>query len=199
MSAIADSLRRQRLPLLTIVVVTIAAVVAWALVSRTTAEHLTRPGFPVAAPEIEQARWEIDYSAEGRFGKLSKFQRDRYAAQKVKSAALVTGIYDGIFLEPQRVEDLIKVSFSGEAAQRLNAKKLGFPPGATEVTTTRRRAHIALDAATADFAIGRIRVVAEATIGNKTEKVDHRSTLWLERSDNGWKVIAFDLEQGPAK
>jgi hypothetical protein len=36
-------------------------------------------------------------------------------------------------------------------------------------------------------------------MGSKTEKVDHRSTLWLERSDNGWKVIAFDLKQSPAK
>ena len=198
MSAIAENLRRQRLPLLTVIAVVVLGAVAWVLISRTTADHLTNPSYPSAAAAVEQVKWEIDYKAEGRFGKLSKAQLAAYATQKEKVGALVEDIYDGIFLDPARLDELVKQSFSADAARSFDAKKLGFPPGATEVTATERSAHIALDSGTADFAISRVTIVAEATVEEKTVTVEHESTLWLERSD-GWKVIAFDLEQGPAK
>lgn len=199
MSAIAESLRRQRLPLLTIVAVLVLGTTAWVLVSRTTSEHLGRPDYPVAAPAIEQAEWRVDFTAQGRFGKLSNAQRDSYAAQKEKAAALVQGVYDGIFLEAARLEQLVKDSFSSDAARSLDTAKLAFPSGATDVKTTRRRARIALDASTADFAIGRVTVLAEASVGERLIEIEHRSTLWMERGSDGWKVIAFEMEQGPTK
>ena len=199
MSAIAENLRRQRLPLLTIAACIVGGAVAWVLISNATSQHLTTPDHPVAAPAVEQADWRLEYTAEGRFGKLTEAQKARYAAQKEKVAVLVQSVYDGIFLEPSRLKDVLKSSFSAAAADSIHTDKLGFPNGATEVRTTKRRAHVALDAQTADFAIGRIEVVAEAKVNDRTVDVAHRSTLWLERADAGWKVIAFDLEQGPAK
>ena len=199
MSAIAENLRRQRLPLLTIAACIVGGAIAWMLISSATSEHLTNPDYPVAAPAVEQADWRVEYAAEGRFGKLTDAQKARYAAQREKVAALVQNIYDGIFLEPTRLNDVLKTSFSAAAAGSIHTDKLGFPNGATEVRTIKRRAHVALDAQTADFAIGRIEVVAEATVDDRTVDVAHKSTLWLERADAGWKVIAFDLEQGPAK
>lgn len=199
MSAIAESLRRQRMPLLTIAAIVLLGAVAWAAVSRTTADHLSRPDYPVAAPAIEQAEWRIDYAAQGRFGKLTKDQLARYAAQKVKAAALVQGVYDGIFLQAARLQQLIRDSFSADAARSLEAQKFGFPAGATDVKTTRRRARIALDAGTADYAIARVTVLAGGTVGKRTVEVEHRSTLWMERGEGGWKVIAFDLKQAPSR
>ena len=199
MSAIAESLRRQRLPLLTVAVVLVLGAVAWVLISQTTSEHLTRPDYPIAAPAVEQADWKLEYSAEGRSGKLTKAQQERNATQKAKVAALVKSVYDAIFLEPIGLDLLVKESFSAEAARSISTDKLGFPKGATDVKTTTRRAHIALDAETADFAIGEIAVVAKAEVGAKQVDIEHRSTLWLERMEDGWKVVAFDLEQGPAK
>ena len=199
MSAIAESLRRQRLPLLTIAAVLVLGAVAWVVVSETTSKHLSQSDYPVAAPAIEQADWNISYAAEGRFGKLTKSQRDRYATQKEKAAVLVQGVYDGIFLEAARLEQLVEDSFSSDAARSLETSKLGFPRGATDVKTTKRRARIALDASTADYAIGRVTVLAEATVDERNIEIEHRSTLWMERGDSGWKVIAFDLEQGPSR
>ena len=199
MSAIAESLRRQRLPLLTIATVLVLGAVAWVLISQTTSKHLTTPDYPIAAPAVEQADWKLEHSLEGRFGKLTKPQQARLEAQRPKVAALVQNIYDAIFLEPVGLNLLVKESFSTEAARSISTDKLGFPKGATDVKTTKRRAHIALDAQTADFAIGRISIVAEAEVGGKQVDIEHRSTLWLERREDGWKVIAFDLEQGPAK
>lgn len=201
MSAIAENMRRQRLPLLGLAVVLVAMLGAgiWVLVSQAASDRSGQPRYPVAAPAVEQAPWRFEYSAEGRFGKLSKAQRDRYAAQKEKVAALLTTIYDGIFLEPSRLERAIRDSFSSDAARSLDTKGLVFPNTATDVKATRRWARIGLDAQGADFAVGRVKVVAAASVADRPVKVEHRSTLWLERANGDWKVIAFDVEQGPAR
>ncbi len=199
MSAIAESLRRQRLPLLTLLTVVVAGGVTWSLVSRTSAEHLTQPDYPAAAPAIEQAEWEVEFAAGGKFGKLTNDQQKRYAVQKERAAALVQGVYDGLFLEPAQLGDAITESFSVDAARKFNIDKLGLPASATEVTTTTREARVAVDAETSNFAVSRVTVVLEATVDDRDVEVEHHSTLWLERNENEWKVIAFDLEQGPAK
>lgn len=199
MSAIAENLRRQRLPLLTIVAVLVAAAGAWVLLSQTAVDHRSQPDPPTAAPALEQAPWKIEFTAEGRFGKLSKAQREGYSNQKEKVAAVLTGIYEAVYLEPARLDEVVKASFSRDAARSLEAKGLSFPGGATEVKTTRRRAHIGLDSQKANFAVGRVTVFAEATVAERDVNVEHHSTLWLERAKGNWKVIAFDVEQGPAK
>ncbi len=198
MSAIAESLRRQRLPLLTIALLVALGMVAWTFTSRTTTSSVTAPAAPVAAPAIEQAEWKIDYST-ARSGKLTKAQQQRYAEQRVKAATLVRSLYDGIFLEPARVEEIVKQSFTSDGARTFRPDRLGFPSGARDVTTVTRKADIALDATTTRAAIARVAIVAEATLGDRTEDIDHRSTLWMERGENGWRVIAFDVKQGPAK
>ncbi|MBW3594163.1 MAG: hypothetical protein KY391_01185 [Actinobacteria bacterium] len=199
MSAIAESLRRQRLPLLTIAVVVAVGTIAWALVSRATSQHLTRPDYPVAAPAVEQAEWKIDYSAGGRFGKMTKKQSARYAAQKARAGSLVQALYDGIFLDPAGLKATVKESFAADAARSFDAERLGFPSAATDVKTIRRTARIALDARTAAHAIGHVAIVAEARLEKRTVQIKHTSTLWMERSDNKWRVIAFDVTQKPAK
>lgn len=135
MSAIAESLRRQRLPLLTIAAVLVLGTVAWVMISNTTSEHLTSPDYPVAAPAVEQADWKFNHTLEGRFGKLTKSQQEQLAVQRPKVVALVQSIYDGIFIEPSELERVIKDSFSAAAARSIHTDKLGFPRGATEVKT----------------------------------------------------------------
>ena len=199
MSAIAESLRRQRLPLLTIAVLLLLGTIAWVYLARTTSEHLTQPDYPVAAPAIEQADWRFDYTEARRYGKLSKAEQARYAEQKQKATALVQDLYDGIFLEPARLKDVVKDSFTADASKSFKTDHLGFPSGANDVRTLKRTAQLALDAVTARSAIGRVTVLAQADMDDRVVKIEHRSTLWLERSDKGWQVIAFEVEQGPAK
>ena len=199
MSAIAENLRRQRTTLLALLLALILGAGAWVLVSRTTAEHLTAPDYPVAAPEIEQAAWEIDYSRSAAGGKLSKADIARYSTERKRVGEAVTDIYDGIFLAPAELDDLVKRFFTSDAARSIATERLGLPEGATDVTTTERRARIALDVGTSDFAVAEVLIEAEAIVGERDVKVTHDSTLWLERIDADWKVVAFDLEQGPAK
>ena len=198
MSTIAENLRRQRLPLLTIGLLLAATTGIWVFLDQSAIQR-ERTDLPVAAPAVEQAPWKIEYSAEGRFGKLSKAQRDSYANQKENVAALITGIYDAIYIEPAQLAKVIESSFSGDAARSLKAEGLSFPSGATEVKTTRRNARISLDAQKANFAVGRVTVSAAATVDQRTVNIEHRSTLWMELADGDWKVIAFDVEQGPAR
>lgn len=198
MSAIAENLRRQRLPLLTIAGVLVLGTAAWAVIARTTSDHLTRPAASTAAPDAAQAEWKFDYS-QARTGKLSKAQQAKYAVQKQKATILVQDLYDGIFLEPGRLPKVIKTSLAAEAAKSLRAERLGFPSGSSDVTTIKRKAHIALDSTTSKAAIGRVMVLAKANVGDRRVKIEHQSTLWMERDEKGWKVIAFDVKQKPVK
>lgn len=199
MSAIAENLRRQRLPLLTIALVLVLGASAWAVVSQATSDDLTAPGDSSAAPASDQAKWKVDYTSARRYGKLSKAQQARYAAQREKATVLVQDLYDGIFLEPARLPGIVKGSFTTDASRSFEAKGLGFPNGAQEVKTTKRTVNLALDATTASTAIGRVTVAAKANLDNKVVRVEHESTLWMERNENGWRVIAFDVRQNPVK
>ena len=199
MSAIAESLRRQRLPLLTLVAVLVLGAVAWSLISQTTADHLTAPEHPVAAPASQQVPWDVEFTPRGRSGKITKDVKGRYDTQKARAAVVVQGVYDALFLQPSQLDDLIKRTFTEDAARSIDTRKLGLPPAATEVTTITRHAEVGVDVETADFAVAQVKVVATAGLEERDVKVEHRSTLWLERNDNTWKVIAFDLKQGPKK
>ena len=199
MSAIQESFRKQRTPLVAIAIALLLGAGAWLVISQTTAEHLTNPEYPTAAPSIEQAPWKVEFSKSGRVTGLSNKQQARYTLQRDRVGDVVTDIYDGIFLNPAQLDDLIKRFFSSEAASSIGKAKLGLPAGASEVTTIKRKAEIGLDASTTDFAIAEVLIVAKATADDREVKVEHSSTLWLERFDNDWKVIAFDLEQGPTK
>ena len=199
MSAIAESMRRQSVPLLTIAIVLIAGTIGWIVISRVaTTGVMSDTDLPVAAPAVDQAPWNVKYAAQGRFGKLSNAQKKRFAVEKKDVGVLVTSIYDSLFLDPATLDDVIKSSFSSLASRSFETSKLGLPRGATDAKTTTRRAVVSLDAQTADLAIARITVAVEARVDNQPVKLEHRSTLWLER-DDGWKVIAFDLRQGPRK
>lgn len=198
MSAIAENLRRQRLPLLTIAGVLVLGIAAWAVIARVTSDHLTRPATSTAAPENEQAEWKFDYS-QARTGKLTKAQQARYVVQKQKATVLIQDLYDGIFLEPSRLPAVIKTSLAASAAKSLRAERLGFPSGSNDVKTIKRKAHIALDSTTTKAAIGRVTVLAKAKVGERPVKIEHQSTLWMERDEKGWKVIAFDVKQKPVK
>ncbi len=199
MSAIAEGLRRQRVSLLGFTIAMLVGAAAWAVISRTTAEHLTASDYPVAAPDVEQAAWEVDYSSTGGFGQVSKQAKARYSTEKMRVGDAVTDIYDGIFLTPATLPEVIKRSFTIDAARSIDVKKLGFPAGASDVTTTTRAVEIALDATTARFAVSEVTIVAEASVENRVVEIKHQSTLWLERMEGTWKVVAFEVEQGPRK
>lgn len=198
MSVIADSLKRQRLPLLTIVAAAVMAGLVWLSLAQT---QLPSPstGVPVAAPEVKQPPWKTEVSVEGRLGKLTAADKAAFNKARPRVVGLIENLYDVIFLGTGSVDELIAASFSKEAAASLKETKLGLPANATNVKIVRRKAQIGLEASRSRHAAAEITVVAEGEVDGKEVKVQHASTLWLERDGAEWKVIAFEVKQGPLK
>lgn len=161
------------------------------LLSRRGAEGGETP----VTPELPQATWEMSIHASGVDGKLSPAQEKAVDRQRPRLRSLVMKIYDSLFVHPNRLSDTLKENFSEPAAIALKRAKAGATePG--KVSTTLRRASIGIQAGGgARLAVASVTVRAVGDGGDRP--VVHRSALWLERAKSGWKVVAFDLQQGP--
>lgn len=152
----------------------------------------------IAAPEIVQPEWRMDVSVEGRQGKLTKADRDAFNRARPAVATLIEDVYDGIFLEPGTLDDVVAQTFTKAAAASL-PKELGFPDGASNVEILRRRAHVGVQAHGARNAAAELIVVATAELDEKKVKLRHDATLWLQKESGDWKVIGYDVAQRPLK
>jgi hypothetical protein len=198
-SAIAEGLKRQRMPLMAaLLTLAIAALVWLSLV--TTQDHTTTTtnADSVAAPEVVQPDWNMDVSVEGRQGKLTKADKAAFNRARPEIATLIEDVYDGIFLEPGTLRDVIGQTFTKAAAASL-PKELGFPSGVSNVEIIRRRAHVGIQARGSRHAAAELTVVAKGAIDERAIKLRHDAILWLELDSGEWKVIGFDVKQGPLK
>jgi hypothetical protein len=154
-----------------------------------------RPGEAVL-PDLPQATWEMSVHASGVDGKLTAPEKKALEGQRPELQALVKRVYDSLFIHPNRLADTLKENFAEPAAVAL--RRAGA--GATEpgrVATTLRRATIGIEA-TGGARMAVASVTVRAVGDNSADPVVHRSALWLERARGDWKVVAFDLRQGPA-
>lgn len=198
MSAIAESLRRQWIPVAGFGIVVVAAIV-WLLTLHYMSPGGSASNLPQAAPAIDQAPWKVTRTIEGRSGKLSNADKKNILARGTAAIGVVKTVFDGIFLEPSTLDDVVKKSFTSDAAKSLNARQLGFPDGTTEIKTLSRHAVLGIDAAQARFATADVEIVAKGDTGTKLVKVAQHATLWIERDQSQWRVIAFDVQQRPSK
>jgi hypothetical protein len=177
--------------------VAIAALVWLSLI--TTQDHtLTTVPDSVAAPEVVQPDWRMDVSVEGREGRLTKTDKAAFNKARPSVATLIEDVYDGIFLEPGTLKDVVAQTFTKAAAASL-PKELGFPEGISNVEILRRRANVGIQARGAKHAAAEITVAAKGVVGERTVGLFHDATLWLERDEGEWKVIAFEVTQRPLK
>lgn len=158
---------------------------------------LSRGGAAVEerVPQLSQARWRFDTVAAGGNGKLSKRESAAVRRQRAELRSTLKTIYDGIFVDPAKLGPALKANFSRAAARSFRKAGVGAAEAGT-VRTTHRRAEIAMQPLQ-----GVRRAIATVTVravevGPK-RKVFHRATLWMERPNKTWKVIAFDLSQNP--
>lgn len=152
-------------------------------------------GVTPVVPDLPQAPWEISIHASGLSGKMPPAQRKALDRQRPEVRSLVMRVYDSLFVHPNRLADTLKENFSGPAAAALQRANAGATE-AGQASTTLRKADIGIQA----FGGGRM-AVASVTIRATAEDADgpvlHRSALWMERATDGWKVVAFDVRQGP--
>jgi hypothetical protein len=162
-----------------------------------TSEPADTPRQPVAAPvDVPQAEWKIAARAEGAL-RIPKALKTRAEDRGAEVGTAIQQIYDAFFLDPASVPKVLKETFTRQAAAALADPGIGLPAGAEDVQTISRKAAVVVYAGTGAQATARVVVVAEGTAEGKPFRVKHASTLWFERDDGDWRVIAFEVDQRP--
>lgn len=138
-----------------------------------------------------QARWEVTSDVSGRFGDLGPRARKELRARRRELVRVVREVYAAAWLRPRAERRVVRARFGRRAARAFLESRLG-PPDDERVRTTRRV--LELDVAADDPRRGAARVAIVARVGDhaRGRRVRHRATLWLERHDGRWRVIAFD-------
>ena len=144
----------------------------------------------------EQAAWDIrSFVIGGRY--VDGAPKTPPPDLEGDLSQVVTEIHDALFLRPSRLDDVTKRFFSSAAAKSFEKASIGIPKNADEVQTTRRRARIGVEAASTERATALVQITAEGEAGGETFRSSAESNLFLEKTDSGWKVIGYEVEQRP--
>jgi hypothetical protein len=158
----------------------------------------TAPARPfTAVPEAQQAPWVIETFPAGAISKVGKSERKLVKNRAAAVEGIVKDVYDAKLMDPGNLRKVLDRSFTPKAAESFAKAGLGVPKGASEVRSTKRRASIGVDilggrAAAADVTIS---LVGEVK-GDKL-KLTQRATLWMQRDQRHWRVVGYDVKQGP--
>jgi hypothetical protein len=148
---------------------------------------------------IAQAPWRIKPVAANVSARVSKAQRRAVARQGDRLSTLVRGVYGALFLRPDSRREVLKSRFTAAAASKLDRSRVGYPARATRVRTVGRRARISIDPLSTRQAVALVAIRARGQVGDDLLRVNHRSTLFLQRTEGRWRVIAFEVDQRPVK
>ena len=155
------------------------------------------------APQaLTQAKWQVK-SFPARVGaKLSKSQKKAAEAEGDLAGTAVKTVIDAAFLERSALKGLGGKELAPGVEAAFDEARLGAPGGAKKVRITRRVAHIGIDPLTARRASAEVSVGFRAVVEGKPQRYLQRATLWLEKTNGKWQVIAFsgdrfDVEPKP--
>lgn len=161
-----------------------------------------------AAPAIDapqaltQAKWEVRAFPARVGAKVTKGQKKAAEAEGGLAGATVKTVIDAAFLERSSLKGLGGKELAPGVEAALDKARFGAPGGAKKVRITRRVAHLGIDPLTARRASAELSVGFRAEVGGKPQRYLQRATLWLEKTDGKWQVIAFsgdrfDVEPKP--
>jgi hypothetical protein len=158
----------------------------------------TSPGTASSPDDVAagppQAPWKISVHGSGAHGKMTKVQKVRLERQEPQLRSVIRRIYDAVLVHPNRLPETLKANFTPLAARALRrADVAATRPGVA--ATSIRKATIGVDVNGLRVAVASVSVRAKA--GEGARPVVHRSTLWLERGKERWRVVAFDVNQAP--
>lgn len=148
---------------------------------------------------IPQAAWEVKaYPAPGAAG-ITKEDKQVFRAERDAVVGRIQRLYEALFLKPVAVESAMRDSLSREASKALDGSRLGLHDKVEDVRTTKRFVKVGIQVDGGRRAAAVVLVEARALRESSPIKVWHRAKLWLEKGESGWKVVAFDAEQGRLK
>lgn len=151
-----------------------------------------------AVPEasVPQAPWTIKAYPAGVTDKVTNAQAKILEERRPEVIALIKRVYDALFVHPGRLAGTLDENFSADAAAALRRSSAGVSETGA-VATTLRTAEIGVQAGGgARLAVASVTVRA-ARPDPQAAPLRHKATLWMERRNGSWKVIAFDVDQGP--
>jgi hypothetical protein len=145
-------------------------------------------------PSIPQARWQIASRPSATLGKATKKHRKAVRELSPNVEHAVRDIYDAMILSRTQLLKAARQWMTPLAARELRASP-PIPSQLKQVRTLRRRADIGIDVRTRRRAAAKVAIVFRAVRGKERMSFAHRGTLWLERMDGKWQIIAFDIDQ----
>ncbi len=150
----------------------------------------------VVARAIPQADWQVKaYPAPSAAG-ITKEDKEVFQEERDDVVGRIQRLYEALFLKPDRVDSVVRSSLSREASRALDGSRLGLHDRVEDVRTTRRFVKVGIQIDGGRRAAAVVLVEARALRDESPIHVWHRAKLWLEKGTSGWKVVAFDAEQG---
>jgi hypothetical protein len=141
---------------------------------------------------LPQAKWQVSVFPSG-IGKPSKSQKTAVSKQRDTLRGVVADVFDALIL--RKDTGRLKELATPGAAAALQRSKLQLPKDMTEVETLRRSARVGVDEK-ATHAAARVLITFKGVLDDKAVRMQQRSTLWLQKSGAGWRVIAFSGTMG---
>jgi hypothetical protein len=158
----------------------------------------TTPAPPfTAAPEAQQAPWKIETYPAGAISKVGKAARTLAANRAAAVEGIVKGVYDAELMDPEALPKVLDRSFTQRAAESFAKSGLGVPKGASNVRSTTRRAKIGVDVLGGRAAAADVKISLVGDLKGETMKITQRATLWMQREQRHWRVVGYDVKQGP--
>jgi len=153
---------------------------------------------PRAHPTLlPQAKWQVSAFPAAVTGKTTKKQLQAARVQGRRASQAIKNVYNALFLDPPAAERVIHAHFEPAAARAFLRARARLPGPIRHVRTTARSVHIGVDAHSAHRAIATVRVLLKALRHARRIRITARSTLWLERVHQAWRVLAWRALQGP--
>jgi hypothetical protein len=158
----------------------------------------TTPARPfTAAPEEDQAPWKIETFPAGAIAKIGKADRALVENRAAAVEGIVKDVYDAELMDPGTLPKVLDRSFTSKAAESFAKAGLGVPKGASDVRSTTRKARIGVDILGGRAAAADVKISLVGDLKGDTLKITQRATLWMQRDQKHWRVVAYDVKQGP--
>ncbi|MFN2588410.1 MAG: hypothetical protein ABR613_09895 [Actinomycetota bacterium] len=145
---------------------------------------------------IPQAEWVVKaYPAPSAAG-ITRADKTAFRRERDDVIGRVQRLYEALFLQPDRVDRIAGSILSREASEAIDGSRLGLRHKVEDVRTTRGFVKVGIQVDGGRRAAAVVLVEARALRESSPIRVWHRAKLWLEKGASGWKVVAFDAEQG---
>lgn len=151
----------------------------------------------IAATNAQHAAWEFSFTRPRLQGRA---ERASSSAERSALRSSLEELYHALLLDRAALNDVLRTTFARSAADALRKAKTGWPAGVGGVEITKRSADIGIQVQGGRRAIAVVAWNGRGLLDERPLMLRHRSTMWLEKTDGRWRVIAFDItERTPMK